>query len=984
MPSGAAFLPLLAEGLKAHFGEALQDALILLPTRRAVRELGEAFVGESGASLLPRMRPLADIDPDEPPFEPGYLTGLVQPAISGTQRRFELAKIVAHYHGSISDLPLDAAGLLSLTDPILAILDDAAMEEVSLESLKSLKDIEAFAAEHFQNAAVLYQIIQTYWPNRLAELGMMEPMARRVALLKALTELWTDRPPRHPVIIAGSTGTLRATAQLMRCVSHMPNGMIVLPGLDKVLPEKAWTSISTEHPQNSLKQLISTIGVSREEVPVWPWGATSAVDPLTPRRLIISESLVPVDSTADWPERINSLRDRVQDRDIFEDALDGLSVVEARTDEEEALVCALIMRETLDHKTDTAALITPDPALARRVKARLRRWGVDVDYSQGEPLEETFLGGFLAGILRLSLDRLNPVDLAYICKHPLTALTNPAGQIQDEWRDLEKIKFRGTRQANQGELPLVQAIHVAMDPLLDISAVTTVPEFARALAQTAEALAATDELSGASRLWREDAGEKAASLIEELMEHGQLLGEMTLSEFVKLFCSLMRGRVVRPRYGTHPRLQILGPLEARMLQADRIILGGLNEGVWPAGLSAQPFLSRAMRESLGLSLPERRYGLAAHDFAALAANSSVWLTRSQRGDDGPKVASRWLWRLQTLVKGALGEVGAQSSLSPTKPYLAWARQLDHVRPEDVEIIDPPRPCPLPTDRWPRGRQLSITQFKVWVRDPYSIYARYILELKPLKELDEAIGPGEYGSAIHDGIEQFTRNFKADLSDKSIQHLSRHIEDALLKAGFDPAHMVKERVRIAQASTAVIAWMQSRREAGWEVAGIETFGRLKLADLNFSITGKSDLIEKCATGYAVIDYKTGAPASVAVVQAGFDPQLPLTAAMLAEGAFENLKPDMTEDLLYLRVKGAGNGTEEYFLTAPQAKKGYSGSEYAQEALTLVRNLITKFDSGDTPFLSQPRIQYTHDYGEYDDLARRGEWARLGAETGGEHG
>ena len=96
---------------------------------------------------------------------------------------------------------------------------------------------------------------------------------------------------------------------------------------------------------------------------------------------------------------------------------------------------------------------------------------------------------------------------------------------------------------------------------------------------------------------------KLLALIEGLMAHGDNLPEMSLEDFAKLFGSLMRGKVVRPRYGTDPRLAILGPLEARMLSYDKVILGGLNEGIWPAPPSIEPFLSRGMRKTLGLSCP---------------------------------------------------------------------------------------------------------------------------------------------------------------------------------------------------------------------------------------------------------------------------------------------------------------------------------------------------------------------------------------------
>lgn len=971
MPSGADFLPSLARGLRDIYGERLNDALILLPTRRAVRALGEAFVGERGASLLPRMRPLADINPEEPPFEPGELVGLVKPAIDPMQRRFEIASLVAHYHRAISDLPLDPAGALALADPLIAILDDAAMEEAGDLNITQLLEDKKFAAEHFQNAVDLYRIIQEYWPLRLKELDLMEPMARRVSLLKALTEIWEKEPPEYPVIIAGSTGTLKASADLMRCVSRLNDGMIVLPGLEN-LKTISWNKIDLQHPQNALKTLIKTIGIEREDVKTWP--SVTCFDVLQSRRLIISEALVPVQDTGDWPARITAIRQAAKTgSQPFVEALSGLSVIEAANDEEEALTIALIMREVLETPSKTAALVTPDPALARRVKARLRRWNVNVDYSQGEPLEETPLGAWLSGVMLLVQDPLSPVALAGLLKHKLTALGQSEGEIEHQWKQAEP-KLRGVRNASKIlAQDCVVALHQHTSTLTDLD-MAAADIWARHFTEAAEAIATTDTQSGAERLWVEDAGEKAASLLEGLIAQGHHLPEMDAKDFAKLLGNLMRGRVVRPRYGMHPRLSILGPLEARMLAADRIILGGLNEGIWPSVPSLEPFLSRGMRETLKLSLPERRFGLSAHDFAELAANPDVILTRSARSDDGPKVASRWLWRLQTLLKGALQDK-ADTALSDQNHYLEWARQLDAVAAEDVEANTPPKPTPPLSARWPQGRQLSVTRVKTWIRDPYSIYAYYILGLRPFEDLDMELGAREFGNAIHNGLEVFVKQCKTHLPPNAESLLVKAFETALIEEGFEDFDISKDKARLEKSAAELIERMRERRSIGWAVRAIERKADYILQDCDFALTAKADLVEKGPDGYAVTDYKTGNPASVTEVQAGFDPQLPLTAFLLEEGGFENLPPGPTAELNYVRVKGFGDNTPERALVGT-GQSPMSAEDYAAQAIDDLRKLIADFDKPATPYYCQPRAKYTHDYSDYNHLARKDEWARLG--------
>jgi len=981
IPAGAQFLQILARELEEQFGNRLNDALILLPTRRAVRELAQIMTGETGARILPRMRPLGDIDPDEPPFEPGYLTGLVKPAMPFIQRKFQLAKLVAQMHKAKGEV-LDPAAQLALAEPLIAILDDAAMEEIGLSAGSKLDDIKAMAAKHFQDAARFYEILQTHWPKHLVAQNQMEGMARRVALLNALTQLWETAPPQHPVIIAGSTGTLAANARLMGCVSQLENGLIVLPGLDKNLKQSEWDGIrlkkvvtpdrvldaTPEHPQFALKKLIAHLQVDREVVPTLGDENIGR----NPRLALISEALVPADETAGWPDRIKTMTEGSENKNFFHNALKGLSIIENRTDDEEAMTIALIMREAVDDNDKTVALVTPDPSLARRVKARLRRWDINVDYTQGEPLEETSIGSFLMGILGLAMSPDSPLEMANVFKHSMTAFGQTSGEVRQHWSQLEKRKFRSDlEQARKGMTDESLQIWLESFKPLQRADLIGVPEWADRLTELSELIAATDTEPGAARLWREDAGEKAASLIKDLKAYGIEFGLIDLEGFSKLFGKLMRGRVVRARYGTHPRLQILGPLEARMLTADTIILGGLNEGIWPARPPHRPFLSRGMRAELGLSLPERRLGLAAHDFQQLASNPNVILTRAQRSEDGPRVASRWLWRLQTLVKGGLGEQ-ADKALSPDNPYHLWARYIDYVAPNEVAPAEPPAPTPDVEKRWPKGRKLSVTKIKTWIRDPYAIYGQYVLGLRPLGSLSAVAGPREYGNALHKGIELFIKQYKQVLPNNAAEKLRDTLKAEFVAHGFDPIYLARESVRLERVAVDLIEILKARNFEQADDVMSEIRDEMILGDVDFLLTGQPDLIEKVRGEYTVFDFKTGNPPKAKVVKAGFDPQMPLLAAMVEAGAFKGVKPGPVVDMQYIRIKGAGEGQTQ----ASSIVGKENIDEYQADALHNLKKLITEFDKETTAYHSQPRVQYKNDYGDYDLLARRAEWAKLG--------
>ena len=459
--------------------------------------------------------------------------------------------------------------------------------------------------------------------------------------------------------------------------------------------------------------------------------------------------------------------------------------------------------------------------------------------------------------------------------------------------------------------------------------------------------------------------------MDELLSFGDLLPKVSGQVYIRLVSNMTRGRVVRPRYGTNVQLQILGPLEARMLEADTIILGGLNEGIWPAHPAPHPILSRGMRRQIGLTAPERRFGLAAHDFATLAAKPNAILTRSGRTADGPSVMSRWLWRLKTLALGALGDQVDQA-LKPEQPYLEWARLLDKA-PEIPAPAQQPAPRPPLDARWPEdknGRRLSVTQIQTLIRDPYSIYAKKILGLNPLDPLDQELGGREFGNAVHKALERFAK----DGDDKSADWLMRALTLEMQTLGYEPHSFARHGVRLREMAEWLVGWRAGRRTEGWRLSVTEEKGelRFKTGEDTFTLSGIPDRIEKAAEQYAVFDFKTGTPSSPAVIEAGFDPQLPLLSAMLQRGAFGD-RGDATE-LKYIKPNARDPKKREL-----SGCKKKTVEEVTADAFDELQKLIARFDDLDSAYYSQPRAQYTNPYGDFDHLARRGEWAKLGKET-----
>ncbi|MBI1251575.1 MAG: double-strand break repair protein AddB [Alphaproteobacteria bacterium] len=927
---------------------ALADALILLPNRRAARGLIDAFAKHfGGATLLPSIRPLADLedDPDVWGHEPLALD--VPPAIDPLRRRLELAALVRARDAASGGVD-DPVRAMAFADALCRMLDAAAASgAVDWRALPTLADADL--AEHWRASAQFLEIIAAYWPQRLAAEGVMDPGARRSLLLERLAAHWRAAPPQTPVIIAGSTGSVHATRALMDVVAGLPKGVVVLPGLDADLDDAVWAQIDAQHPQFALRRTLETLGVDRWAIA--PLSPSKETNTGAARRVLIREALAPAQATADWLTRIEA----VGGERVLSLGAEGLTRIEAATEDEEAAAIALALREALETEGQTAALVTPDAGLARRVAAKLGRWGIAPQMSQGVRLNETPAGLLLLNLAGLAANGPDPVLIAAALKHPLSPAER-AGVARVEHAVLRgPARFASWRAmidaAGEDAAPLV-ALHDDLSAL--IACIEVGPcgfdAFATALTQSVEAFS-----RGA--IWRGDDGAAAANVLRAALAHGDAAGHASAPALLRMLDGLLRETETPPPRGGDPRIAIWGPLEARLQRRDLMILGGLNEGAWPSLGAEDPFLSRGMRARLGLPALEERIGLAAHDFAQLANAPRVLITRSLRKDGAPSTASRWLWRLETLLRAASADSAA---LRPPADHdaIAWARSID--APAVVTPAPPPEPRP---PAHARLKAINVTGVGQLIRDPYAIYARRILNLRVLKPIGSEPGAAERGDAIHKALERFGDGEDADA-------LLALLEEEFRRVGLGAAARAADQARLQDAARDFVVWRNQRTHDGWR-SYLEKAGALDLA-CGVRLTARADRIDISAEGGGVIlDFKSGRPSTRKQVESGLDPQLPLEAAMLVRGAFADTPAARATALTYWRFGGAEAG-------ASDVAAGDAAYALGEDALARTEGLLSAYADPERPFLCKPRVLQLTLYDDYDHLARRKEWANAEGE------
>ena len=951
---GVDFPRAFIDGLRTRLGDSPPEALarvqIIVNTRRMARRLREIF--DSGPPcLLPQIGLVTDLG------ESWDLAHLPPPA-PRLRRRLELVQLVSALIDHQPDLaPRSAA--FDLADSLAALMDEMHGEGVAPDAIETLDITDQ--SGHWARIKSFLGIIRPYFD---AAASAPDPETRQRMVIERLIARWRETPPPHPVIVAGSTGSRGATQLLMQAVAKLPQGAVVLPGFDFDAPAAVWEALadpltSEDHPQFRFARFAKGAGIAPTTIRPW----VNAPPPNPARNRLLSLALRPAPVTDQW------LRDGPSLTDI-PTAMETVTLIEAQSTRQEALAIAMRLRQAAEDGTN-AALITPDRTLGRQVAAALDRWRIRPDDSAGQPLHLSPPGRLLRHVAEIFANRLSAEALLTLLKHPLTHQGDGRGAHHHLTARLElHLRRHGPPYPDAESLRAwgeTRTEPLAADWVRWLCTCFTGRNLPgdRPLSQRvtehlmlAEHIARGCRAKGSGTLWEREAGEEARAAMDELIAESDHGGPISALDYAHLFHSVLRLREVRDPLEPHPQIRIWGTLEARVQGCDLLILGGLNEGTWPESAAPDPWLNRALRAQAGLLLPERRIGLQAHDFQQAIAAREVWLTRSVRSADAQTVVSRWLNRVQNLLAGLPDQAGTETLSHMRARGQAWLSRVAQLE-EPGEVPRAPRPAPCPPVAL-RPDRLSVTEIKTLIRDPYAIYARHVLGLRSLDPLMKLPDAMMRGTVLHTIMERFIAETRAEperLTTASLLAMTETVLAELVPWGEARALWL---ARIERVADWFIEGEAQRRRDAWPAA-IERRGTLALQAPPFTLTAKADRIDLDPHGRALIyDYKTGAPPSKKE-QAHFDKQLLLEAAMVERGGFDNLGP-----MPVLRAAYIGMGSTPAIVEAPVDETGTA------QIIAELAELIAAYTEPDKGYVARRAPRNDNDRGDYDQLARFGEW------------
>ena len=897
---GISFSDNLAEILVNHLLQEYADnpldmakVWIILPTKRACLKVKNTFLEKATNRnlLLPKLYPLYELE---------MLDSDIPPAVEKTERLLLLTKLC---RAKPSIHTMDKA--LKMAISLGELLDLSYQFNLDLTKLDELVSFNQFAT-HWQQTVQFLDILHTHWPNILKERSKIDPMDRCVRQINQLTCKIKNNEIPNPIVLAGFEDVFPALTELIKAVSSQEKNLVFQDGF----------------------------------VPTHD----SKIKPYRVKTTLQENAVIEALTKENW-----------QAESVSKDSFKNVHLITAKTQTQEALTIALLLRKALEKPDQTAALVTTDRTLARQVISEMKRWNITLDDSAGTPLNHTPIGEYLLLIAQLGCDPSGQNYLSLL-KHPLAC----DGMMPSELRQLVQKTEKTLREKNTA---WHMDLHTDFTSWIKLFKNNFLTDFNTILNQhisLAETLAQSADKSAPERLWNDEAGTAAFQLLSDLKNMAYIVEKIEPDAYPEILKILMQQVSVRHKYGTHPRLDILGPIEARFHHADVCIIGGLNEGTFPAQPETGPWLNRPMRTQLGLPLPEVKIKELAMDFAHSCCSQEVYLTRAQKVDGAQTVPSRFLERLKAVAQ--INEI----DFHETQAQLASLIDLP------TEFDTPIRPAPKPpiTDR---PQKISVTQVETWRVNPYAIYARYILRLFPLPALENQPKHAIFGTLIHQVLHDFLDAHPYSTDKKELITMANNIFENSNLSNPDKALL---RIKFEHIAAFIIEQQQYAHQIKKVYPEEKAFVDFQINNQSFRLEGTADRIDLMKDNtIRLVDYKTYQSSLLGTksVKEGMAPQLALEALILKNGGIPALtdKPINTLTYWFLSNKEKESYVKNILTTEQEI------SDLLDTTKDGLYRIISAFQNPETAYEVYPSPQMTNKtqkdkYDDYAHLARRQEW------------
>ena len=888
--------------------EQFINALVIVPSRKAVKELKQYLANScnKNTTILPKIYAINDLD--------ALIPAQKHPAISNQMQLGIAVKILKSmelgYHGQ----PY-IHSYIHLAKEIITLFDSLATNEISLDKFSDI--VPENLSEYWQlTSDFLYEFHEKLLQETKGK-HLYSQAKSQVETLKSLSSMLQEQQPQHLVtqnlvICAGIDGFIPAAKALIETIADLPNGTVILAGyVNSSIAE----SNKPDHPNHLINMLIT--------------------DAVQLPQAHSNNAVVTSNIMSDEPFSNRDLSDKI--------SFQNLELLPAENQEQEALNVALLCRKNLETQGFVTAVVTPDADLSTKIQAILERWGIVVDLASGTPLAKTVRGNFVLRTAHITADKSDSLALLSILKHPLAKLGFESSlHLKNKVRRYEHYQIRSDNISPKDDSNEIQEkFYDAVSDFtkLQYSGETELATWITEHIKLIENLSKDD--SGDLDIWTNDEGQQIANCLLDLLNLSSSFPKLKYSEYLQVLQLTLMQETLRSPI-SHPRIKILNPIQGAHLRFDSVILCGLNEGTWPKKSPHNIWLNRQM--SMAIGLPDDRIlnGRAGQIFAQNMTSDKVYLSYSKRKNGTAIDPSRWVLKLQALAVA----IQKEDNLYNKTPIAFWREKLNWI--EQRTHINQPNPTPATKHR---PKIFTVSELETLFKDPYQIYAKKILKLRPLNDVTAIISQADYGSWVHKFLEVATLEDRLEPTDLC------EFANSIL-----PVDLPQSTQKIwLESFTQFVSWLSDyllSRKITTQTTLVEhkMTAALKIADNEFQIIGKADRIDLLQDGtYELIDYKTGYTPTKAEVKEMISPQLALLAHL-----FEATNPG--KKIAKLTYVSLGN----------QEILSFAADELVANTYAKTHEALEWFFEESNPYFVNPVVSIKDRFNPYLHLERTQEW------------
>jgi len=879
--------------LEEKFSGELQAAQIFLPNRRSCRELKELFLKKNITGALPQIKAISDIS-----FE-DFFQFLPSDSAKAIIDEISIIKVLddVDYLFFLSEKirQREVFGKLNFEQSfktavsLKGLFDEIEREEADIATLINL-------AAHRQITLEFLNDFSIHVKNSLIKENILSISSYQNFIVKRFIQCLQDHQLKSPIIIAGSTGSIVSSRKLIKAISAQEKGFVILHDFKKQKSPKE------NHPQFLLDQLTkfidcnSVVKITHDNFKI-----SSNI-----RQNLIALMMLPFEESIKWQNIVAEIDVKKAAQDLEE----NFTLIEANSDIVEAKLIALTLQKNSQKKS---AVIVNNGDFANLLKLELERLGLEFNDSRSLDIFNSKLINFLILILELIESDFNSHILLSLFKHPLCKIDD-AAIIQDfEINILRKERSESGLNGLKNTLKNNQVLQEFFNGFL---AKIKFESDINSLIKNVENLT---HKTWSELLNQQEAQEEIFYLFEKLKK--QNYTPNSASDFKTILSQIS----YFGKSNSHAKIQILSPIEARLLNFDFIVISSLNEGLFPQ-IESENWLGKKIKKDLGVEKSLQKIGQNAHDFCNYLSNKSVVLSYCKSRNGAALIESPFLLKFKTIAKKL------DAKINNGDEFFKRLAAENNIPQLEISVANPKPAKDL------RPQRFSITEISKLISNPYFIYCKKILQLKELDKIDYEAGYAEFGSFIHKALEEFIKNPKTD----------------------NFAEIFAEYFTAKEAH--LIWWPKFQRifsdfldkNSQFQDSKNQVEEAVETRIGNILIRGKIDrMIFNEANEVEIFDYKTGTIAEKKDVISGLEPQLTIAALILLEKQLQisslnywKLSPTSEGE-----IKKISKDKEEVEILIAAAESG-------------LKKLFSYFESEENGYLATDNLSYD----EYQHLAR----------------